>query len=222
MKNRVIRFIKYMTGDTKCKTMFLYSLRMSPRLLDVGCGNESPLLIKRRRPDIIYTGIDVGDYNQSEKSREFADRYILSTPESFAEDIASMEAEFDAVISAHNIEHCNHPIDTVHAMCSALKKGGRLCMIFPCEESVSFPSRKGTLNFYDDATHIYVPQFDRIVLELKNNGLRIDFQERRYQPVGKRIIGIVCDQFIKDRVTRFTWAHYGFESIIWATKMSHI
>ena len=39
-------------------------------------------------------------------------------------------------------------------MCISLKKGGILYMAFPCEESITFPSREGTLNFYDDPTHV--------------------------------------------------------------------
>ena len=37
-----------------------------------------------------YVGIDVGDYNQSNQSKSLMDKYIVSKPESFADDIKNM------------------------------------------------------------------------------------------------------------------------------------
>ena len=58
-------------------------------------------------------------------------------------------------------------------MCISLKQDGILYMAFPCEESVTFPSREGTLNFYDDPTHINIPIFDDILDQIKSNNLEI-------------------------------------------------
>lgn len=63
-------------------------LRMAPtgaRVLDVGCGNDSPRRIKTLAPDIHYAGIDVSDYNQH--SHSSADAYFITTPQSFADTI---------------------------------------------------------------------------------------------------------------------------------------
>nr|WP_297771106.1 class I SAM-dependent methyltransferase [uncultured Butyrivibrio sp.] len=218
MKNSIIKLIKLASGDNRCKTMFLYKMPHNPHVLDVGCGNNSPKFIKSRRPDVHYTGIDVCDYNQSGTSIQQADKYIISTPESFSSDIAHMNSQFDIVISAHNIEHCNNPMETIDAMCLALKSGGCLYMAFPSEKSISFPSRQGTLNFYDDPTHRYVPEFEKIIDALKQNGMSIDFAEKQYKPFGKYVLGSIIEKIYKKKVTRFTWAYYGFESVIWAHK----
>ena len=113
--------------------------------------------------------LDVDDYNQSEYSKGEMDRYVEVTPDDFAKEIESMKDQFDVVISRHNIEHTNEPRRCVAAMAGALKKGGRLYMAFPSEHSTKLLSRGGTLNFYDDPTHVYVPEFDWILSERTYN-----------------------------------------------------
>lgn len=206
-------------GDRRNKIAFLTHLPDKSRILDVGCGNNSPKITKAIKPSTYYVGIDVGDYNQEKGSLEFADEYLLCSPEDFSETILSAKGDFDAVISAHNIEHCNAPFDTLYAMCTKVKRGGWLFMAFPSERSVNFPSRKGTLNFYDDKSHIYLPEFDKIVNAIKESGFEIVYKSPSYRPLGMRLIGMIKDCFVRDYVTQSTWAHYGFEAIIWAQKL---
>ena len=171
------------------------------------------------KPSIYYVGVDICDYNQEKGSIDATDEYLVCTPESFSQTISSAKGEFDAVISAHNIEHCNSPFETLSAMCSKVKKGGLLFMAFPSEKSVNFPSRKGTLNFYDDKTHIYLPEFEKVLKIIKESGFKIVFKSPSYRPLGMRLLGMIADLIIKNHVTRFTWAYYGFEAIIWAKKI---
>ena len=42
-------------------------------------------------------------------------------------------------------------------MKKCLKKGGIIYLVTPSEKSIDFPSREGTLNYYDDKTHKYKP-----------------------------------------------------------------
>jgi ubiquinone/menaquinone biosynthesis C-methylase UbiE len=93
-------------------------------LLDVGCGNNSPYDIKKEYPDIIYTGIDVGDYNQTKLN--IVDNYIIVKPEYFSRAIENIPELFDTVISSHNLEHCNNRDKTLDAMIKVLKLGGYL------------------------------------------------------------------------------------------------
>ena len=146
------------------KEVFLKSLRPGSQVLDVGCGNNSPLRAKRCAPDIHYTGLDVGDYNQRSDSIRSADRYILTTPSDFSATIEALAASFDAVVSSHNLEHCAEPARVMRAMCQALKPGGRMYLSFPSEASVTLPHRKrNTLNFFDDPTHTRPPYLCRFV-----------------------------------------------------------
>lgn len=78
--------------------------------------------------------------------------YRLAAPEEFALAISEFGG-MDAVVSLHNIEHCDDPAAVLAAIGRALVPGGRLYLALPCEASARFPRRRGTLNFFDDTTH---------------------------------------------------------------------
>lgn len=189
------------------------------RLLDIGCGNNSGAVTKKAAPNVYYVGLDVGDYNQSGESVEMMDEYIVVPPDKFAEKVESLK-EFDFVISAHNIEHCCEAERVLRAIPNCLKRGGYLFLAFPCEESVNFPPREGTLNFYDDETHIYMPKFDQVIQGLKDSGMTICFQERRYRPLPWRVRGWLNEGKSKrlKKILPGTLDYYGFQSIVWARK----
>ena len=204
------------------KVAFVMQLPENAALLDVGCGTPWAARVKQVRPDIRYVGLDIGDYCQEEHSKSLMDRYVLATPERFAEAISSIAERFDAVVSSHNIEHCNHPYDVIRAMCGALKPGGQLYFAFPAEASVRFPRREGTLNFADDPTHVFVPPWEKMKQALCDNGMRIERAIRRSRPIALFVAGLLYEPI--SMLTRktdgpgATWALWGFESIIWAKR----
>lgn len=203
------------------KQAFVLKLKKKAKVLDVGCGNNSPWVIKHWRPDIYYIGIDVGDYNNTKDSLEYADEYICSDAERFAQSIYDIKGKMDAVISSHNIEHCNHPVETLNAMCRKLKNGGMLFLSFPSEKSTGFPKgRSGTLNFYDDPTHVWMPEYKNILKILRKNRMDIVFSRSQYRPPYYFAWGGVLEPVsrIKRKVMRGTWAFWGFEAVIWARK----
>lgn len=207
---------------TRGKRAFIEAIPANGKVLDVGCGNDSPFTLKTQRSDVFYVGLDIGDYRQTQRPDRYADRYIITTPEKFSGEIKNFREEFDAVISAHNIEHCLDPEDVLRAMLGSLKKGGRLYLSFPCEASVSFPKRSGTLNFYDDTTHSRVPDYRKIVDIIESEGLDIDFSAKRYRPAILFSVGLALEpiSFMLKRTMPLgsTWALYGFETIIWASR----
>jgi SAM-dependent methyltransferase len=164
----------------------------------------------------------VGEYNQSKSSVGVADEYIVATPEGFCEEIERRLNSFDAVVSSHNIEHCLFPERTLKAMVRALKQGGKLYLAFPCEQSKRFPSRIGTLNFFDDNTHCYLPNMVSIVNILKCGGSIIEYCTERYRPILPFIVGFLLEplSILMNRCMplKSTWALYGFETVIWATR----
>lgn len=236
---RIMYLLKIGHSMKRIKRLFNYMFSLIPRskwgkqnfllkirgkkadILDIGCGNNSPSYIKGIVPDCYYVGVDVGDYHMSKSSMKLADEMYYFKPESFAEGIQSMDKEFDVVVSAHNIEHCNKPMETIDAICRRLRKGGLLYIAFPSSESVNFPRREGTLNFYDDPTHIYVPDIDEIVRRLRGNKMKIVKEIRGYKPVYPFIMGGVREPFSrrKGKVLKGTWGYWGFESVIWAEKV---
>jgi SAM-dependent methyltransferase len=206
--------------DLSSKNAFIKSCPAGAKLLDVGCGNNSPQFTKTLRPDIYYVGIDVSDYNQRDDPTAFADEYIVVTRRVFNDTIACMPSSFDAVVSAHNVEHCDDPWGNLLAMLRAVVPGGRIFLSFPCQASVHFPHRQGTLNFYDDQTHQCVPEYRQILEIIASQNFNINVAIKRYRPIVHLIKGLLAEpkSWLRARVMPGTWALYGFESIIWATR----
>lgn len=190
------------------------------RVLDVGCGNNSVESIKYWLPDCYYVGIDVDDYNLKQDLKNKMEEYHVVKPEDFSKEIEKFKNSIDVVISSHNIEHCNEPYEVLENMTASLKVGGGYFMAFPSEESINFPRREGTLNFYDDETHQFVPRWEEIIYKLETCGINIWFSAKNYRPFLDRVRGMLNERSsarLKKRLAG-TWAYYGFESIIWGIK----
>jgi SAM-dependent methyltransferase len=205
------------------KEAFLRGLPDRARLLDVGCGNDSPARAKACAPTLHYTGLDVGDYNQHAGSIAAADEYLITTPEQFAATLEGFAGRFDAVVSSHNLEHCNEPARVLAALCGALAPRGRLYLSFPSEASAHLPRRpRNTLNFFDDPTHAQIPRLAEVLPALGSGGLSITFLARRYRPPIPWLAGLLLEpvSFLSRRSMPLgsTWALYGFETVIWAER----
>jgi SAM-dependent methyltransferase len=204
------------------KVSFLYNvseLFQKPNILDVGCGNDTIILVKKAVPHFHYTGLDVQIYNMS--TTDAIDEYILVEPSAFADKIGEMANRFDVIISAHNIEHCIEREKTFRNMLRALKKGGLLYLSCPSEKSVSFPSRYGTLNYYDDETHIGEPPDFSILKKMADEEkCAILFETEGYKPPLAWLIGLLLEPFsaLIKRALPCTWNFYGFENILWVKK----
>lgn len=202
------------------KVAFLHRLTPQANILDVGCGNNSPAKTKSLLPQSSYTGIDIQDYNQTEPN--VADEYIIASPARFAEVLAKLPSRYDAVISTHNLEHCQNREAVLTTMLDRVKTGGYLYLSFPCSESVGFPSRTGTLNYYDDGSHVGPPpDFDAIISKLKASGFEVKVEARRHSPCILRGIGMITEPLSRcfKKVLWGTWEFYGFESVIIAKKL---
>lgn len=111
LRSRIISII-----GSKHQASFILKLPKKAKVLDIGCGPKSPERAKIIRPDIYYVRIDISEgYN--ELSATVADEYIPTSGEDFADTIDSLPNDFDAVISSHNLEHCNYPMKTLDAIC---------------------------------------------------------------------------------------------------------
>jgi SAM-dependent methyltransferase len=205
------------------KDAFIRALNPGASILDVGCGNDSALKIKSVRPDFHYIGLDIENYYQTLPVEQVANRYILTSSKDFGAAISQFRGELDAVISSHNLEHCDDPAVVLRAMCQSLKFGGRMYLAFPCERSMGFPRRKGTLNFYDDLSHRSCPSYVRVLGALKEEGFEIEFCAQMYRPLFLALAGLLLEPVSrasgKIMPLGTTWALYGFETIIWSKRV---
>jgi SAM-dependent methyltransferase len=203
------------------RASFLAKLPSNACILDVGCGNNSPYKTKKILPKCVYVGIDVGDYNQIKPN--LADEYIVTDGNKFTSEIAKFNNRFDAVISCHNLEHCDDRTGTLLAMLQSLKVDGQIFLSFPSEASVAFPNRVGTLNYYDDLTHKESPpSFEYIIQLLNCNKFEIIFSSKSYRPRLLAILGLFFEPLscLTRKKLAGTWEYWGFESIIKAKKFS--
>jgi SAM-dependent methyltransferase len=218
LKKIILKLMSILRPNAKID--FIHKIKKNSSILDVGCGNDSPYITKLIQPHCFYTGIDIHDYNQNEKIT--ADQYVIVNSNDFSDEIINLSSDFDVVISNHNLEHVVDPDKTLFAMLTKIKRNGYIFLAFPTEDSINFPSRYPTLNFYDDATHKYIPpSFDKVIDTIKDKGFEIEFSKKKYQPKLLFMIGLFLEPLsalLKKNLTG-TWVYYGFESIIIAKKI---
>lgn len=159
-----------------CPMKFRYvrgKLPLSPRILDIGCGNGSPSVTKRWFPGCHYTGADIQRYNLSDADLISIDEFFLLGADGSGYD-AIPDAAYDLVILNHVVEHMPSPSPILAALCAKLKPGGYIWIAFPSLRSLSLShSVDETLNFCDDPTHVYVPDLREIANILLANKIKI-------------------------------------------------
>jgi 2-polyprenyl-3-methyl-5-hydroxy-6-metoxy-1,4-benzoquinol methylase len=159
-----------------CPTKFLYARRRLSgsklRILDIGCGNNSPSTTKQWFPGSHYSGADIEQYNNNGGDIKAMDAfYLLGTDGSGYSEIP--DDSYDYVILHHVVEHMPVPAPILATICSKVKPGGYIWIAFPSLRSLSFPPAEGTLQFCDDSTHVYVPDIREISNILLANEVRV-------------------------------------------------
>jgi SAM-dependent methyltransferase len=222
-------FKKFLFRNLPLETTLKDCLSHNPSLnfLDVGCGNHSPTRYKSLYPQIVYTGVDIAEYNLDENDKKIADNLIILNCESddFANQIDSslVDLSYDFIVMNHVIEHTKEPLHLLSVLSKKLLPNGIFYLAFPCSQSIYFPSAHGTLNFYDDPTHVWIPSTREILNTLVDNECNPLFFVDQYKPFPESFVGLVLliKELVKAtlfrcpmRVHYFIWCFYGFESII--------
>jgi 2-polyprenyl-3-methyl-5-hydroxy-6-metoxy-1,4-benzoquinol methylase len=159
-----------------CPTKFLYVRRKLSgsglRILDIGCGNNSPATTKHWFPGSHYSGADIQRYNLNDQDLAAMDTFYLLDPggEGYS---AIPNDSFDFIVLHHVVEHMTAPAPILATICSKLKPGGYIWIAFPSLRSLSLPSAEGTLQFCDDPTHVCVPDIREISNVLLANGVKV-------------------------------------------------
>jgi len=141
------------------------------RLLDVGCGNHSATSVKKNFPWVKYYGIDRENYINDDADFALMEQYYEKDLE--YNDLNDVPKNFfDIIICAHVIEHLHNGEVLIERLCPLLKKNGILYLEFPSERSKKFPSMPGTLNFYDDNTHVQTYSLKRLSSYIEKLGFQ--------------------------------------------------
>lgn len=188
------------------------------RILDVGCGNGSPSVFKNWYPKAIYDGLDIEEYNLSEKDKSLINRFYLVAPgQSY---LGIVDEKYDLIVMNHVVEHMKDAHDRIVELCSFLNPGGIIYLAFPSLETLSFPSAIGTLNFCDDPTHVYMPCVREITNVLLKNNIKVVYAGRKRDWL-RSIIGIpiFCINIFKKLISKKSsayglWSLYKFEASV--------
>lgn len=152
-------------------------------LLDIGAGNHSASKTKKWFPNCEYHGLDLNkNYNNDENDFKLMHSFYELNLEDLNLDSVP-NAHFDFIMMAHVIEHLKNGEEVLVKLLTKLKPGGYLYVEYPGIRSTRLPRMKGTLNFFDDDTHVRVYSLTELYnLFLKNNTEIIKGGTRRYMP----------------------------------------
>ena len=211
----------------------LMTLQPGAMVIDIGCANHSPKHHKEIRPDIVYTGVDIDRTTLDAEDERAASQIIILSPETFAPSLEAAvgPSRADLVTMKHVIEHVDDPFGTLRVAIKLLKQGGTLFLSFPSEKSVHLPSARGTLNFHDDPTHVWLPDLQAILRTIKENNLTVEMAVSGW---GHPILSAAG--FVEYRVQRirqllwgtplvsspFLWSLFGFETIVVARASNRV
>lgn len=142
-------------------------------LLDIGSGNRSATKTISLFPDCSYYGLDIS-------------RAYNNTPEDFAVMTDFYELDltrlnfsglpdnfFDAILIVHVIEHLHNGDEVLKGLLNKLKPGGCLYVEYPGQRSTRLPSMKGTLNYYDDVSHVRIYSIKELTKLFSDNNCMV-------------------------------------------------
>jgi len=190
-------------------------------LLDVGAGNHSASKTKKLFPNAEYSGIDLNrNFNNDES--DFAVMTAF-----YEMDLTLLQFDripdnhFDFIRMTHIIEHLHNGDEVIKNLLPKLKNGGYIYIEYPGQKSTKLPSMNGTLNFYDDPTHIRIYSVKELSQLLINCNCIILSSGTRRNPVFLlampfRIIGNLL-QGKKPGANMF-WDLLGFAEFVYARK----
>jgi SAM-dependent methyltransferase len=166
--------IRFFEKPARFEYMHKWLARPGVKILDVGCGNNSPTRTKRYYPKCLYYGLDIISHDDA------GDKNLAAMEQFFEIDLSNISSLskipdlfFDCIILSHVVEHLENGTEVIAVLLQKLVVGGVIYVEFPSPKSVNFPSMRGSLNFYDDPSHVRVYQLEEISTVLSNNGFSI-------------------------------------------------
>lgn len=190
-------------------------------LLDIGAGNHSASKTKKWYPDCIYHGVDLDrTYNNDESDLRLMHAFYEMNLEALQFD-SIPEAHFDFIMCAHVIEHLRNGDMVLEKLLSKIKPGGYLYVEFPGYRSTQLPSMYGTLNFYDDHTHVRIYSVRELMNLFLRNGVKVKSGgTRRHLPTMLLMpLKIVHNLIVyRNVLASIFWDYFGFAEYVLVQK----
>lgn len=195
--------------------------KASINYLDVGCGSHSPTITKKRFPNCSYTGVDIDPYYNNTEEDIAAIDHLVQTDLTKLDLDELPENHYDVIVMSHVIEHLENGDKVIEVLLTKLKSGGVIYIEFPSPHSVDLPSKKETLNFYDDPTHVRIYSIGEVSELLQKSGLSViasglvrDWFKIALMPIKIPLQKIQLG-YVKGGVY---WDWYGFASFVTGVK----
>lgn len=188
------------------------------KILDIGCGNHSPLKFHTYfGKEIKYVCIDKQIYNLDDNDFNLMDGFfIIDLEKDKIEDF--IKDKFDLIYFSHVIEHLNNGYDILMQLRGLQNSGGILYIETPSPDSLKFPHKmNSTLNFYDDPTHKKIYPLPDIISTLEKNGYKIiKYGYRRdYRRILISPFGILISAIFKKEIDGvLLWDIKGFANFV--------
>ncbi|MGN6494419.1 MAG: class I SAM-dependent methyltransferase [Agriterribacter sp.] len=142
-------------------------------LLDVGAGNHSASKTKKLFPACEYHGIDLDKHFNNDESDFAVMKAFYEMDLTQLQFSAIPNGYFDFIRMTHIIEHLTNGDEVIAQLLPKLKPGGYIYIEYPGQKSTRLPSMHGTLNFYDDKTHVRIYSVKELTGLLTANGMKV-------------------------------------------------
>jgi SAM-dependent methyltransferase len=143
------------------------------KLLDIGVGNHSASKTVSLFPSCEYYGVDLNkEYNNNDEDfrvmKSFYEMDLTKLDFHLIPDVY-----FDGIWIVHVIEHLYNGDKVIENLIPKLKPGGYMYIEYPGIKSTKLPSMYGTLNFYDDHSHVRIYSVKELTELFEKNGCKV-------------------------------------------------
>lgn len=213
------RLIRLISPTKLFRTIRYFDRSGYVRVLDLGCGTHSLETFRAAFPNCSYVGVDRRAY-QGKQLGSTGDFHIINDDleESSLNQVEDESA--DLVVVSHILEHLRRGLNLLDVAVRKLRTGGILYVAYPNPNSVRFPHRSGTLNFFDDPTHVTI--INPVDLKQKVTQLGLTTVEAGISRQARHLalfpMGAVLSMLRGGVPGQVLWDLYGFECYLVARK----